>query len=523
MVGKLKQQIFDNSSIYQIGGQANHCIEEHIFSIKSIMSLAEHTGKGVILTLVDIVAFFDRENILDVMETLENMNVDEKAARLWYKLNEKTEIQVKTAVGMTRTAKVGALVGQGSTGAAVMSQAMVDNGLRQYFEGSSDEMYYGKVRVEAAEYQDDILKPSKDIRTAQVGMTKLAEMLKERGLKAHEVKTGFIIVGSKAFKEEVERGIKQRPLLFGEFAVKRKVSDKYLGQILHEDGLRSSVEATIKERTGKIKGAIYLTAQIVDSFQMQAMGGLMAAKVLWEGAIVPSLLSGAATWMGITSKEEEMCEELQELFWRTVLQVPRGGPKVMLRAETGSLKMKKRIQKQKLMLAKKISKEKKSLAKVIYAEQVEMGWPGLAKEAAEICKEIGLRNLNEKEVTKKEIEEAIFYSNYKEMKAEIEMCDKLAAIKNENFSKEQEYMKEKAIEKARTAYRIRTKMVQRVKMNYKNMYKGNLGCDYCKAEFETQEHVMECDRWKEERGSLDMYRMSDMVQFFINVLKEKEK
>ena len=57
----------------------------------------------------------------------------------------------------------------------------------------------------------------------------------------------------------------------------------------------------------------------------------MAAKYLWEGAIVPSLLSGAGTWVSITSKEEEMCEELQELFWRTVLQVPRGGPKVMLR------------------------------------------------------------------------------------------------------------------------------------------------------------------------------------------------
>ena len=55
-----------------------------------------------------------------------------------------------------------------------------------------------------------------------------------------------------------------------------------------------------------------------------------AAKYLWEGAIVPSLLSGAGTWVSITSKEEEMCEELQELFWRTVLQVPRGGPKVFV-------------------------------------------------------------------------------------------------------------------------------------------------------------------------------------------------
>ena len=150
-----------------------------------------------------------------------------------------------------------------------------------------------------------------------------------------------------------------------------------------------------------------------------------------------------------------------------------------------------------------------------------MGWPGLAKEVERICKEVGLKDLNKEDMTKKEIEEAIFYSNYKEMKDEIGKCEKLTTIKNENFTKEQDYRKEKSIEKARTAYRIRTKMVQRVKMNFKNMNKGNMGCEYCNVEFETQEHVMVCDRWKEQRGSLDMYRMSDMVEFFINVLKER--
>ena len=34
---------------------------------------------------------------------------------------------------------------------------------------------------------------------------------------------------------------------------------------------------------------------------------------------------------------------------------------------------------------------------------------------------------------------------------------------------------------------------------------------------------MVCDRWKEQRGSLDMYKMSDVVEFFTNMLKEKEK
>ena len=43
-------------------------------------------------------------------------------------------------------------------------------------------------------------------------------------------------------------------------------------------------------------------------------------------------------------------------------------------------------------------------------------------------------------------------------------------------------------EKARTAYRIRTKMVQRMKMDFKKMFKDNLGCEYCKEEYETQEH-----------------------------------
>ena len=82
-------------------------------------------------------------------------------------------------------------------------------------------------------------------------------------------------------------------------------------------------------------------------------------------------------------------------------------------------------------------------------------------------------------------------------------------------------MSEKAIEKARAAYRIRTKMVQRVKMNFKNMNKGKLACDFCNAEYETQEHVMVCKRWEEQRRGLDLYRMSDMVVFFTNVLKEK--
>ena len=73
-----------------------------------------------------------------------------------------------------------------------------------------------------------------------------------------------------------------------------------------------------------------------------------------EGAIVPSLVSGAGTWVGSTVETDKMCEDLQLLYWRTMFQLPKGTPKVMMRAETLSLMMKQRIWKMKLLLAKSI-------------------------------------------------------------------------------------------------------------------------------------------------------------------------
>merc|ERR1719509_344437 len=449
---------------------------------------------------------------------MEEMGVKKKAARLWYKLNERTEIRVKTAVGLTERAEVGALVGQGSAGAAVASQAMVDEGLRQYFSGSADEIYYGRVRFETAAYQDDIAKPSGCVTSAQAGMTRLAAMLGARGLEAHKEKTGYLVYGKKEYKEKVQKELELMPLKFGNFEVVRKQKDKYLGQVLHEGGLTVSVEATIQERMGKIKGAIYSTASILETLEMQCMGGLMAAKHLWEGAIVPSLLSGAGTWVGITPRLEAMCEELQELYWRTVLQVPKGTPKVMLRAETRSRKIRFRIWKQKVMLVTRIRQQERSLAKAIHEEQVEMGWPGLAKEVKEICKMLGVKDANKEVLEKDELEDAVFCHEYKEMKEEMSKCEKLKDIRNEDFRKEQGYMEEKGMGNARMAFRIRTKMVNKVKANYKNMYKDNLECEECDENvIETQEHILECPGWREEMGTLDVTTMKDKVEFFYRV------
>ena len=192
----------------------------------------------MIFMLVDLVSFFDRETIDDVMDTLHKTGVNRKSVKLWYKLNENTEIRVKTSTGLTDTAMVGNVIGQGTAGAALVSQLNLDHGLHSYFEDSCDEIYYGDVRCEYFAYQDDIGKPSKGAREAQAANIKLAHMFQEKGLEAHPDKTCFIVFGSENFKRKINEQLNANPLQLGNFMVNRRVSDRYLGQFCTQMELR---------------------------------------------------------------------------------------------------------------------------------------------------------------------------------------------------------------------------------------------------------------------------------------------
>ena len=63
---------------------------------------------------------------------------------------------------------------------------------------------------------------------------------------------------------------------------------------------------------------------IIEEFEMQAIGGLMAAWELWEKAVIPSLLSRAGNWVGLAEcrKAVDLCDKLQNFYWRVMLSVP---------------------------------------------------------------------------------------------------------------------------------------------------------------------------------------------------------
>ena len=127
----MKGPLVSGSSIYQIGGQPGHRPEELVFVFKSVVALYRSRGKMLVAQCYDVGKFFDKEMIEDAVLVCHKRGVDPKATRLWYKLNSNTKIHVKLPCGVSEAGEVGAVVGQGTIGGALVSQAVLDDGVME--------------------------------------------------------------------------------------------------------------------------------------------------------------------------------------------------------------------------------------------------------------------------------------------------------------------------------------------------------------------------------------------------------
>ena len=111
---------------------------------------------------------------------------------------------------------------------------------------------------------------------------------------------------------------------------------------------------------------------IIEEFTMQALGSLMSAWILWEKALVPSLISGAGSWFDDCTKAAELCDMIQQYFWRKILAVPNSTPKIAIQAEMNAMSFKWRIWLEKfLLLRRNKMKEETVLAKMVYLQSIK--------------------------------------------------------------------------------------------------------------------------------------------------------
>ena len=164
--------------------------------MKSVISKYRKEGKLVIIQTSDISKFFDKESLDDAILTCYKRGADPKACRLWYKLNEDTQIRVRTGAGLTEYTGAGALVGHGTMGGALVSQGVLDQGISEQFApGGGDEMKYGKVPLSPLIFMDDLIHGSDTIEAARRANEKIDKVVKSLNLRLNEEKTSYILMG----------------------------------------------------------------------------------------------------------------------------------------------------------------------------------------------------------------------------------------------------------------------------------------------------------------------------------------
>ena len=473
-------------------------------------------------------SFFDKEVASDTMDVLYRRGVDPKVCRLWAKLNE-TRIQVRTGVGNTEKAEIGTVIGQGTIGGAIASQGSLDDGIRDQFQGSQEEIQHGSVEMGPLIFQDDLLETSPGVIEARAANIRVATVMHQKRLTLNEDKSVCLVWGTDKQKQKIKEELEERPLMCGQVLIKMVKFDKWLGDYLHNEGLAESVLETVKQREGKVKGAALEIADIVEDWRARTVGGFVSGLFLWESCCIPSLLYNAGSWQGISKDAEKRLDALQNWFLRILLRQGPGAPSSAILWELQVLTMARRIWREKLCLCLHVARlDEDTLANKIWKEQQLYNWPGLAKECKEIAEQLGVENVNDTNLSaslyRKTVTEACHSYDADMLKEDMKDKVKCAKILSDGYGRK-EYVAKSLPGEVREFFSTRVSMLPLAgNFSRDNRFRRTGWLCLC-GEREEQEHVrLHCNKYKDIREKYDDLTSDDnLVNFYREVLLRRDK
>ena len=423
---QMKERIVNATPKFQLGGMPGASSVEHLVVLKTWMKMLEQNKGNGIFQCWDMSKFFDKESLLDCLNTLKTAaNIDNKSYRLWYKLNEDTEISVKTSVGESKSAVVPNSIGQGSVGAALVSSLNIGDAMAKTFKNVTTASI-GSRKLNTLVFQDDIAKMNDNLGQARDACTKIDKMLKRKQLSVNYDKSKFLIFGKNKYRKKVLKNIEKDPMIMGGQQIQHSSVEKYLGDLIHEKGCEQSIKETVNKRIQGLTSKADEIIQIAESPIMGGLGNSTIAFRLFEAQIIPALLHNAESWIGITDKIIKDLQDFQDKFIRKVLQLPTSTTKAIYQWDSGMLSMKWRIALKKLLFVNKImQKDHTNIAMRTLLEEFNNKIEGLGHECDSLAHSVGLPDLRCLSRTKREIKTAVIQQDRLEIKEKFESSVKV--------------------------------------------------------------------------------------------------
>ena len=323
-------------------------------------------------------------------------------------------------------------------------------------------------------YQDDVVRLAPSLESLQYGNDRIVAVAESKLLDFHTDKSCFTVFGKKKDRERIIAEHQSNPVQLCGQNMKHEETVKYLGDMLSGKGLAESVSETVKSRKNLVLKSVFEIRSVVDDCRSVVAGGLDAGLMIWEMAVIPTLLNNAECWMEASSATVEDLEQIQIKFLKNLLAVGSGCPTPLLFSETGSILMELRILEKKLLFLHHLeSLPAEALAHEILMVQKNLNLPGLAKECQPFLQRFKVNKvsdyskyqwkrlvkLNILNMNKELIIERTAKQNYKKID-----IDKL---RDDDFVKKS-YFKTMNLYDARMRFKFASKMLPTVRMNFQS-------------------------------------------------------
>ena len=339
---------------FQLGGIPGKSTREHLMAAMLIIKSYNSRGKSVPLILCDIRKCFDKLMLSDMIYDCAVSGADLKAIKMLKQFHQDFQIIMAGDNRENPSSRViPNTAGQGTNAAP----GWAGNSQAQTVKKNVDFSLcakVGEVQTAPKAFVDDIFVAPGGAEEARAMGPQLTKAFDELSIKIHEDKTVLVIPGGTVAARTMRENLTAQPMKIQGHPIKVTEQDAYLGMVIHQGGVKDSIEATFNQRKGKAWAKVPVIKSLLHHPQLMNEGWLGAAVAIIQGIIPPTMLYSCEVWLDLSKKFINQVEKNYKDMIYSILEIPTHTLYAAILAETGLLKIKHMLNRARLCYVNQI-------------------------------------------------------------------------------------------------------------------------------------------------------------------------
>ena len=377
-IGNIVEEIIDRRiaaivefSQGQAGGKKGACTADHLFILRSLITIAKTKKQSLFITFYDVSKAYDNADVDNMLYVMWENGVRGKLWRILRNMSTNLTAKIKTRHGLSReiVRENGGRQGSRLTGRLfakqmdVLSENFIEND--ELNVPIADDFSIG-----CAEYVDDVMTCTLGKANQNKVLTRVDEFAKINKLEWGEEKCQVMQVGRKVKVPDT--------WALGTKNITNTTSYKYLGDIITNDGKNKS---NIENRFNRTQGII---RQINTTAGSEVMRKIETKTILelYERCVIPSFLNNAESWTLSTQEEKEL-DKLGIQILKRLFNLPERTPSPAIIYSFGTLYITQEIDLKKFMYFHKILKRENdhwTKKMLCHLKSLDIGWAKIIQD-----------------------------------------------------------------------------------------------------------------------------------------------